>query len=119
MLCQPMMIRRTLDRKIQRDFKFLFTRSFYQRTKVISRAQLWMYRLVTALCTANGVRAAWIIGSSNKRIVRPLAVAHANRMNGRKIKYVKTHSINDGQALDDIFKGAVTLWIVTRRTRKQ
>src|SRR5690606_29126397 len=115
---KPVMIGRALNGEVECDFKLVLTCRVNQRAKIFLAAQLRMNRFVTAIRTTDGIGAAGIICSSVKGVVAALAIANTNRMNGWKIKYVESHCTNGRQALDNIFKRAVTVRIITGRARK-
>ncbi|MCY1251539.1 hypothetical protein D9M72_653120 [compost metagenome] len=60
------MVLGTLDGKIEGDLQAVIRGRRHQATKVFAGAQLRVNRLVPALFTADGVRAAWIVGTGGK-----------------------------------------------------
>src|SRR5690554_71760 len=112
MLLEPGVVGRALDGEVQRDFQSMIGCSAYQVTEIVSRAQFRMYRFMTSLLATDGIGAAGIVRPGFKRVVGSFAVSMANRVDRRKIEYVKAHVTNHGQALVDITKGTVTVWSV-------
>ncbi len=78
MFPEPRVIRRALNREIQRDFEAVRVRGGQHATKVVERAQLRMHGGVAAFRCADRVRAAYVAGLCVKRVVAALAVGKAN-----------------------------------------
>src|SRR5262245_56892404 len=58
----------------------------------------------------NGPGSAWVIVAGHAGIVLALAVDLANRMNGREVEDVKTHTRQVGQTCFAILEGYVLAW---------
>src|SRR5579862_1301429 len=78
-----------------------------------------MDRLVAALRPADGVGAAGIGWTGDERVVAPFAMCAADRMNGRHVQNVESHSCNGGEARDDVAECAGTCGIVGLRAGKK
>ena len=58
MLADPRMVRRALNREIERQFKAMFLRCIAQPAEVFNRTEFGMERVMSALAAADGVGAA-------------------------------------------------------------
>jgi hypothetical protein len=76
------------------------------------RAQVGQDVLVAALAGADGPGATRVVGAGLQAVVRPLAKAAANGVNGRQIEHVEAHLGDIGQALLHVLEGAVTARLV-------
>ncbi len=119
MLLEPRVILGTLDGEIQRDFQTMIGGSFYQITEIFTTAQLRMDGFMAPILAADCIRAARIIRACGQRVVRPLAVGTADRMNRREIQHVEAHVANNRQTRVDIVERTVACRIVGHRTGKQ
>src|SRR5215813_550123 len=63
-----------------------------------------------ASCRSDGPGTAWIVGRGHGGIVLALAMYLANRMNGRKIEDIKTHTCQVGQTCLAILEGTMLAW---------
>ena len=113
------MIRRALDREVERDLKSVLVCCRDEPAEIFTRAKLPVDRIMPALVAADRVRAAGVAGGGVKRVIAPLAVLLADRMDRRKIKDVEAHLANIGKARDHIVERAVPIDISGLRARKQ
>ena len=67
-----------------------------------------MNRVVAALVRAEGVRAARIVRAGLKRVVPPLSIGLADRVNRRKVDDVEAHVADGRQPAGDVVERAVT-----------
>src|SRR6266581_4922006 len=81
-----------------------------QASEIVQGPKLWMDSCMPAGGRSNGPGTAWIIGGGHGGIVLALAVDLANRMNGREIEDVKTHTRQIGQTCLTILEGSVLAW---------
>src|SRR6266851_261837 len=81
-----------------------------QAPEIVQGPELWMDGRMPAGGRPNGPGTAWIIGGGHGGIVLALAVHLANRMNGRKIENVKTHTRQVGQTCLASLEGTVLAW---------
>src|ERR1700752_4616417 len=70
-----------------------------------------MNRVVAALVRADGVGAARIVRAGPERVVAPLSIRLADRVNGRKVDDVEAHVADGRQTADDVVERPVTVWI--------
>src|SRR2546427_8935349 len=81
-----------------------------QAAEIVQSPELLMDGRMPAGSRPNGPGTAWIIGGGHGGIVLALAVDLANRMNGRQIQDVKTHTRQVGQTCLAILEGSVLAW---------
>src|SRR5215467_14464749 len=81
-----------------------------QALEIVQGPELWMDGRMPAGGRPDSPGTAWIIGSGDGSIVLALAVDLANRMNGRKIEDIKTHTCQVGQTCLAILKGTMLAW---------
>src|SRR5215470_7364701 len=81
-----------------------------QALEIVQGPELGMDGRMPAGGRPDGPGTAWIIGSGNGGIVLALAVDLANRMNGRKIEDIKTHTCQVGQTCLAILEGTMLAW---------
>ncbi len=81
-----------------------------QASEIVQGPKLWMDSCMPAGGRSNGPGTAWIIGGGHGGIVLALAVDLANRMNGREIEDVKTHTRQIGQTCLTILECPVLAW---------
>src|SRR5271163_1872038 len=89
MLAHVGMIRRTLERNIDRDLKSLFFGRGDEVLEICERAEIRMNRLMAALGGSNGPRTARIRRLRVWRIVLPFAKFTPDRVNWRKVNYIE------------------------------
>jgi hypothetical protein len=68
------MIRRALDREVERDFQSVRCSRIPQSAKILDRAERGMDRVMAAFAAADGVRAAEIVCSRADGIVTTFAI---------------------------------------------
>ena len=113
------MIRRALDREVERDLQPVLVRCRDEPAEIVERAELRMDRVVPALLAADRVGAAEIAGRRRQRVVAALAVLLADRMDRREIEDVETHLADIGEAADHVVERAVAVRVAGLRARKQ
>src|SRR5690606_15351873 len=94
MLLDPWMVRRALDREVERDQDTFRAGGFNQPVKILECAELGMYRVVTAVFRADGIGAARIVRTGCQAVVRTLAIGPADRVNGREVKNVEAQILH-------------------------
>ncbi len=107
MLLEPGVIRRALNREVERDFHLKPVARRNELTEILQCAQFRMHRIVAALGGADRVRASGIAFSRSRRVVAALAVGAADGVNGCEIDHVKTHRRDVRQSRDAILECAV------------
>ena len=75
--------------------------------------------IVATLGRADRVGAAGIVRPGLERIVSPLSIGLADRVNGRKVDDVEAHVADRRQPADDIVEGAVTVRIAALGAGKE
>src|SRR5581483_11942956 len=78
-----------------------------EAAEVVERAELRVYRVVTALPAADGIRTARVVRFSLQRVVAALAIGPADRMNRRQIDHVEAKACDLRQSRDAIVERAV------------
>ena len=109
MFLQPGMVGRALDREVESEFESV--------VRALPRASAWkssnvpscrMQGIVaTVFGRADGVRAARIVFLGDETVVAALAVALADRMDGREVQHVEAHRADGGQTIDHVAERAV------------
>ena len=94
MLLEPRMILRALDGKIQSNLKPILSSGLHQIAKVLAATQFRVNRVMPTVGAADGVRATRVIRPRLQRVIRPLAMGAADRMDRRKIQHIETHVSN-------------------------
>src|SRR5262249_14200238 len=89
MLLDPGMVRRALDREIERDLHRMLASSGDEAAEVVERPQLRIDGTVAALGGADRVRAAGIAGLRRGRIVTALAVDPSDRVDRHEIDHIE------------------------------
>src|SRR6185503_15510137 len=101
-LPHPRVIRRALDREVERDLHAEALRGLHEPPEVLERTELRMHRGVAALRPADGPRAARIARPRAQRVVRALARGAADRVDRREVDDVEAHAPDLGQAIDAV-----------------
>ena len=112
------MVRRALDREIERDLDPLPGSGVAEPAEILERAELRVDRVVPAFVRADRVGAARVVGQRRQRVVAPLAVDPADRMDRREIEHVEAHRADRRQARDHVGKRAVAVRIAALATRE-
>ena len=112
------MVRRALDREVERDLETVRVGGVDQPVEVVEGAELGMERVVAALLAADGVRAARVVRPRGQRVVAPLPVGAADRVDRREVEHIETHALDVGQALDHVVERAVAVGIAALRARE-
>ncbi len=119
MLLEPRVIGRALDREIDRDLETMIARGGDQRGEIVESAELRVDRVVAAVRRADRIRAADVVRRGRQRVVRPLAVGAADRMDRREVERVEAHVTDARQVIDHVGKGAVAILAAAHRAREQ
>ena len=90
-LGHPRVVRRALDRQVERDFQVQFRRSLHERLEVHCGAELRVDRVVPTVGRADRPRRPDVVRPSHQRVVRALAVDRADRMDRRQVHHVEAH----------------------------
>ena len=96
-----------------------FRASERRRLKVLEGSKRRMNRVVAALGRADGVGAARIVRAGLERVVAPLSIGLADRVNGRKVDDVEAHVADGRQPADDVVERAVTVRIAALGAGKE
>ena len=117
---QPRMVRRALDREVERDLEAVLARRGDEPAEIVERAELrdGSRRARPRRCRSRrGCRDR--PARRARRIVAALAIGAADRMDRREIKHVEAHLAHVGQAGDHVVERAVPRRIAGLRARKQ
>src|SRR5688572_21637300 len=107
MLFDVRVIGRGLESDIERYVDVSFLRLGDEKTKILERAELWVYRLVAALRRADGPRAADVARVRRNGVVLSLARGVADGVYRREVEDVEAHFLHVRQALDHVAEAAV------------
>ena len=91
MIFDVRVIRRAVDREIQRDFKTALLRLTHQPNKILNSAQRRLNRLVPTSLATDGPRRPHVILIGYQGIVLALAIRETNGVNGREINHIEAH----------------------------
>src|SRR5205823_2707969 len=106
-LHQPGMVRRALDRDIERDLEMMRLARGNQVAEILKRAEFGMDGVVAASRRSDRVRTAGVARCYCQRVVATLAVGGADWMNGCEIENIETHRSDVGQPPDAVLEGAM------------
>jgi hypothetical protein len=118
MLVHPRVIRRTLPRKVERDFQLLSLGLAPERFEVLERAESGFDGRVATIGRADRPGAAGIAGTRCQRIVATLAKAGADGMNRRQIDDIEFEIGDAPQELGGLAEGAAARRIGPGRSRE-
>lgn len=116
---QPRMVRRALNRKIQRHLQSLRACCLDQTTETFQPTEFGMDFGMTAIGCANRVWAARLALHRRDRIIAALAVVQTDRVDRWHVQHVEVHRADMRQPFDHIVKGAMPVDITALRARKQ
>ena len=107
MLGQPGMVRGGLNRVVERDLEPELLRPGDHAVEVLEAAELGMDRVVTALRPADRPRRAGIARARIERVVGPLAIRPADRVDRRQVddveaelRQLRQHPLDPGEAAE-------------------
>src|SRR2546421_1746428 len=80
MFLEPRVVGRALDREVERDLEPELARAHDEAVELLHRAELRIDRGVPAERRADRPRTAWVAGPRDERVVAPLAVRLADRV---------------------------------------
>ena len=106
MLGHPGMVRRALERVVERDLEPVVPGGAEERPEVGQRAERGVDRLVPPVLVADGPRGARVVGAGLERVVAPLPEAPADRMDRRQVEHVEAHGRDVRQPLDAVAERA-------------
>ncbi len=89
MRTEPRVVRRTLDREVDADLATDATADLDHRLELGHRPEVGMHGVMAALLAADRPRAARVAGLGDERVVPPLAVRDADRVDGREVDHVE------------------------------
>ena len=89
MLLDPRVVRRALQREVERHFDAQLVRVIAERLEIVHGAEQRVDGVVAAQLGADAERGAWIVRSGDQRVVAALAVGHANREDRRQVDDVE------------------------------
>ena len=87
----PRMVRRALQRQVQRHLHARLSRRGDEVVEVVDRAQLGMDGVVAALVAADRPRRSDVAGRGGRGVVAALAVHLADRVDRRQVHHVEPH----------------------------
>src|SRR5262249_4356979 len=91
MLAHPGMIRRGLNREVERDLEAPARRGLHEPVEVVERAEVGMHRGVAAVGGTDGPWAAGLARLRRERVVAALAVRPTDGVDRRQIDDVEAH----------------------------
>src|ERR1700722_11556163 len=109
------MIRRTLNGEIESDLQAVLARRTDEPAEVLRCAEQGVDCIVTTFGGTDRIGTAEVIGRRDECIVAPLAVRLPDRMDRRKIEYVKSHAADVRKPRDHVIERAVALRMVGLR----
>ena len=112
------MLGRALEGDVERDFHAVLGGSVDQVPEVVQRAQFRMNRIVAAFGAANCVGHARITFDRHQRVVPPLALRCADRVDRSEIEDVEPHLRDAGQLPLDIGERGAPALFGSRRARE-
>ena len=98
MLFDPRVVRRALQREVERHFDTQLVRVIAERLEIVHGAEQRVDGVVAAQLGADAERGARIVRSGNQRVVAALAVGHANREDRRQVYDVEAFGFGAFQA---------------------
>ncbi len=101
------MIRGAVDGEVERDFQAAFFGLFQQPDEIVQGAQFWLDLAMPARGSADGPRAAHIVGMGGERVVFALSGSDADGMDGREINHIEAHRLCVIKARQAVAEGAV------------
>ena len=102
------MIRRALERNVERDFQPVLARPRHEMAKILDGPELWMDRRMAAFHGTDGPRTAHVVRRGLERIVGTLAALTADGVDRRQVEHVEAHALDIGQAFFTIAERART-----------
>ena len=105
-LGHPGMVRRALERVVQRDLEPAVSGGSKERAEVRQRPQGGIDRLVPPVLVADGPRGARVVGARLERVVSSLPEAPPDRMDRRQVDHVEAHVRDLRQPLDAVAERA-------------
>src|SRR6476660_5515847 len=97
MLAHPGMVGRALNCKVECDFESEAPRGQDKMIEIVQAAERRLDRRMTAGLAADRPGAAGTVGERSERVVGPLAIRVADRMNRREVHDVEAEVANFGQ----------------------
>src|SRR5262249_3211472 len=92
MLGHPGMIRRALERVVQRDLQPMLPGGPEERSEIRQRPECRFDRLVPSVLVADSPRGAGIVGTGLEGVVPALPEASPDRMDRRQVEHVEPHA---------------------------
>jgi hypothetical protein len=89
MLLEPRVVGRALDREVERDLDAVLAARLDEAVEVLLRAELGMDRVVPTLGAPDRPRAPGIALLGGRRVVAPLPVRRADRVDRRQVENVE------------------------------
>ena len=118
MLAHVRVIRRRLERDVERDLEPLPPGRLDEAIEVLDRAEPRFDGHVPALVRSDRPRAPRIARAGRQRIVRPLAEAAADRVDRRQVEDVEPHRRDVGQPRGRLVERRAARRVGARRPRK-
>src|SRR5271169_1368275 len=97
MLARPRMVGRALDREVDRDLQSQPPGRRYEVIEIVQAAKRRLDRGMAAGFAADRPRTAGTVGKRSQRVVGPLAMRVADRMDGREVNNVESQVMDRGQ----------------------
>ena len=98
MLFDPRVVRRALQREVERHFDTQLVRVRAERLEIVHGAEQRVDGVVAAQLGADAERGARIVRSGNQRVVAALAAGHANREDRRQVHDVEAFGLRAVEA---------------------
>ncbi len=118
MLLDPRMVRRGVQRDVERDLETVVARGRDEPVEILQRPKLGMHREVPPFRRPDRVGAARIVRTGIQRVVAPLAVGPADRVDRREIQHVEPQIPHIGKPRNHVVERAVPVRIARHRPRE-
>src|SRR6185437_8881494 len=118
MLAHPGMVRRTLDREVESDLQSKAIRRGDEMIEIVERSERRLNRVVATRLAADRPWTTRAVGQRRERVVRPLAMRVADRMNWRQVHHVEAEIADMRQPMLSLAQGGRLSWDRALRARK-
>ena len=109
------MVRRAVEGEVQGHLEAAIVAGGDEGAAFLEGSQLRVHGLVAAVRVADGVRAAGLAGLGHERIVGPLALGHADGVDGRQVDHVEAHGLDVLEAIGHVREGGAAEGILALR----
>ncbi len=118
-LPEPRVVRGALERVVERDLDAELVGTRDEAVEVLHRAEPRIDRIVAAVLAPDRPRAPGIVGARHERVVLPLAIRDADRMNRREIHRIEPELGDARELLLGVGERSVPARDGRRRPRKE